>query len=347
VSFSIRQSCDLRGQNRLRKQKLNVAFYDDSLKAHIARDIILSEKDELTEVDIKFLGGTPIKAIIVNHGDHGYAKVRYDSKTLKCFEEELFKIDEYLERCVFWRQLWIHVLDEQISSLQYFYFVIKQLPKETVEQSITSTLMNLASLINNYIPIENVADCKDQMFETLYMMLKSGIPDGVKSPVVDSIFSFISKKENVALAIEWSDAGFIFSASEPSISLFDLKMSHKLSILKVVYASLHYSLEFKQKLSDKIINGDVSDLCKLANLTCIASLPDAKVKETVWQELIDPKSQLSLYERRAKMQGFFQQNQIEICSPYFEKFYDSLSSLHSAHTYKYIETFFNLLLPRM
>ena len=47
------------------------------------------------------------------------------------------------------------------------------------------------------------------------------------------------------------------------------------------------------------------------------------------------------------MSGFFQSNQIEICTPYFDKFYDALSSLHKDHTYKYIETFFNLLLPRM
>ena len=40
-------------------------------------------------------------------------------------------------------------------------------------------------------------------------------------------------------------------------------------------------------------------------------------------------------------------NQIDICAPYFDKFYDSLAELHSAHTYKYIEIFFSLLLPRM
>lgn len=100
-------------------------------------DIIVSDED----TPIKFTFTGQVKAIVINHGDHAYVKVRYDKKTLDTFERELCKIDEYMERCVVWRQLWYHVTDKKMSSLQYFNFVVKQLPNETVEQAIENILM--------------------------------------------------------------------------------------------------------------------------------------------------------------------------------------------------------------
>lgn len=114
-SLAVKQTCDLRGKNVLRKQKLNVAVYDNDLKSHVTENIVISDKEELNQIEVEFKG--PVKAIIINHGDHAYAKVRFDQKTLTTFEKELYNIDEYLERCVVWRQLWLHVIDGQMSSL--------------------------------------------------------------------------------------------------------------------------------------------------------------------------------------------------------------------------------------
>jgi len=85
---------------------------------------VISDKEEINQVNIsKF--NFPVKAIVINHSDHAYAKVRYDERSLKCFEEELFKIQDYLTRSVIWRQLWFHVMDGEMSSLQYFELVNK------------------------------------------------------------------------------------------------------------------------------------------------------------------------------------------------------------------------------
>ena len=109
---------------------MDVAFYDESMTPTIVKDIIINEKDPLTKVEAP---NFPVKAIIVNHGDHAYAKVRYDPKTLLCFEDNLNKISDYLERGLVWRHLWNLVMDAKMSSLQFLNFVIKQLPHETVE----------------------------------------------------------------------------------------------------------------------------------------------------------------------------------------------------------------------
>jgi hypothetical protein len=64
---------------------------------------VTNDKGELTPVEVEFKG--PIKAIIVNHHDHSYAKIRYDERTLKTLATEMYKIDDYLTRAVVWRQL--------------------------------------------------------------------------------------------------------------------------------------------------------------------------------------------------------------------------------------------------
>jgi len=40
------------------------------------KDIVLSEKEALNAVIVDFKG--PVKAIVINHDDHGYCKVRFD-----------------------------------------------------------------------------------------------------------------------------------------------------------------------------------------------------------------------------------------------------------------------------
>ena len=80
-SLQIKQTCDVRGKNKLRKQRLNVALYDSEMKPQVVENIILSDKSEINSVTVDFKG--PVKAVVINHGDHAYAKVRFDPETLQ------------------------------------------------------------------------------------------------------------------------------------------------------------------------------------------------------------------------------------------------------------------------
>jgi hypothetical protein len=50
--------------------------------------------------------------------------------------------------------MWHQVVDYKISSLQYFDFVIQNLPKESADSSLTDALFRTKSLIQLYVPIE-------------------------------------------------------------------------------------------------------------------------------------------------------------------------------------------------
>ena len=78
-SITITQSMGLRGNNRLRRQKINVSLYDESGQIHVINDQYLSEKDERTKVDLSSLPQNfKPAAIYLNEGCHGYLKVRFD-----------------------------------------------------------------------------------------------------------------------------------------------------------------------------------------------------------------------------------------------------------------------------
>lgn len=94
--LQVKQSCDLRGKNRLRKQKIDIAVYDEHFQPFILKDLIISDKDSLNDVPLAF--DKPVHAIIINVNDHGYCKVRYDQKTLDSFVNSLQRIEDPVTR---------------------------------------------------------------------------------------------------------------------------------------------------------------------------------------------------------------------------------------------------------
>lgn len=78
---------------------------------------------------------------------------------------------------------------------------------------------------------------------------------------------------------------------------------HKL--IKQVFKHPALEVERKMALIDDYLGTNNSDLAINMRYSCMASLPDPENKEKVWQELVDPTSTLSIYQRQAKMQGFY------------------------------------------
>jgi len=97
-----------------------------------------------------------------------------------------------------WRQLWLLVMDRKMSSLQYFDFVVKQIPYESVDQIIQVALMNLTSLVSFYIPTQFVVEKRKIMFDVLLKLLgNDAIDSQTKIPIVDNLFGFLSDKDHL------------------------------------------------------------------------------------------------------------------------------------------------------
>jgi hypothetical protein len=92
----------------------------------LIENIVLNDKDEITPVKVDFTGA--VSAIVINHGDHAYAKVRYDPKTLDCFSKKLHEVKEKListrsdgvlpcdRIAVISIQLWVFIASDETAS---------------------------------------------------------------------------------------------------------------------------------------------------------------------------------------------------------------------------------------
>lgn len=165
-SLSLKQKCHIKGKNRLRLQKINVALiHGDNLDVHVIRDIIISDKEELNAIAIDF--NQPVKAIIPNWEDHGYTLQEYDTRTLDFIINDLYKLESELDKVVVWTQMWQMTTSCKLSPLKFFNFVVTQYPHVKSQQILSTSLQYLSALMKQYMPTQIVGESSARMFEVL------------------------------------------------------------------------------------------------------------------------------------------------------------------------------------
>jgi hypothetical protein len=131
---------DAAGQNRIRKSKIDIGVYDDNYKLHTIKDFVLSDTNEtnyLSASALKQLNYSgPVKAVILNQGDHVYTKVRFDKNTIQSFKQDGLKMDDALTKSLIWKNMWQQVLDQKLSAVDFYNFLLKNLPNEPTEDSV-------------------------------------------------------------------------------------------------------------------------------------------------------------------------------------------------------------------
>lgn len=130
-ALKVKQGCDLRGQNRTRLHKIDIAVFDHEAKLHSIKAVVIQAADE-TVVDFSAVAGVKVAAIIPNYNDEGYLKSTFDQRSLDFLENNLHKIEDKLVRGAYWRHLWGAVSDLKVSSSQYLKTVVNNFAHEDV-----------------------------------------------------------------------------------------------------------------------------------------------------------------------------------------------------------------------
>jgi len=155
----------------LRKSKIDIGFYDQDYKLHVLENFVIGDGGELNTVDAEKISSAvhgPVKAVILNHGDHVYAKVRFDNQTILNLQKDGFsKISDDLSRSLIWKSLWHQMLDRELSSSKYFNMVVEHLPHETNEDTIVFFLEKSRLLTELYLPLNKGNSSKELLFNTL------------------------------------------------------------------------------------------------------------------------------------------------------------------------------------
>ena len=80
------------------------------------------------------------------------------------------------------------------------------------------------------------------------------------------------------------------------------------------------------ELLEAVLKCDSSEAGEICRASCIASLPDAETKERVWNEIVRPCKLSSASVQKAKMANFYHHDQMDIVSPFIDKFFDLVSN---------------------
>ena len=116
--------------------------------------------------------------------------------------------------------------------------------------------------------------------------------------------------------------------------------------MKLFWAHSAFSLDEKKALRDRALANDNSDNAANCRKVLDWSLPDAALKERLWDEILDENSSSSLMETGLKIQGFWQRNlQPELMAPYFEKYYATLKRVVDTRDREFAEKFMQGLSP--
>ena len=161
---------------------------------------------------------------------------------------------------------------------------------------------------------------------------------------IDKAISFVTEHEHLKLTAEWIHTGkIVFDGTEMKCALTPM---HKYEILKAYYASIHFTLDEKKALRAKTFEGDESDKARNISKICEYSLPDPALKEQLWREITDSQTTESLSELRNKIQGFWQRKQqLELITPYFEKYYSIVNKIVESRDREFAEVFMQNLTP--
>jgi len=120
---------------------------------------------------------------------------------------------------------------------------------------------------------------------------------------IDKAISFITDSEHLKLAAQWIHGGTI--AIDGEELQCELTNDHKYAILKRYYSSIEFTLDEKHALKEATFKSDDSDAGKKVQKVCDYSLPDEKLKEKLWEEILDANTKDSLMDSRLKIQGFW------------------------------------------
>lgn len=182
---------------------------------------------------------------------------------------------------------------------------------------------------------------KSQLYNLAMQLIKKPLDDDIKEKVAVALFEFSKgDKETEQLAQSWLEHGYIHSQEDNKTKLYELNTRQKQGLCKRLCTSKNISFEKKNEMLSKVLAEDKSDLAQQIKLACFAGMPDPKMKEQVWKEFTDPKSKLSLKDREAQMDNFYQFEQSDSLKPYLGRFYENLPGMYKANSYTYFKSYF-------
>lgn len=133
-----------------RPHRIDATLYDAQLAPSRTFDVDVRPGEETV---IAEAAGLPQPALVLlNDGDHTYAKVRFDDTSLRTVLERLSELSNELSRAVIWTALWDMTRDGELPVRDYVEAALTHGPRETNPTVMAQALGNAVFAARHYLP---------------------------------------------------------------------------------------------------------------------------------------------------------------------------------------------------
>ncbi|MEA2717592.1 MAG: aminopeptidase [Actinomycetota bacterium] len=301
----------------LRSHRLAVGLYDhDQASGGLIRrtQVELDVVGGSTEVD-DLLGHAPADLVLLNDGDHTYAKVRLDERSVSTLEHHLSAIADPLARNLGWFSTWDMVRDAELPTRRFVDLALAHAAGEPDDSTLARLLGQATSAVDAYGDPAN----RPAALAALAALARGQLD--LAPPGSDRQLIWVRHLLTVGEGAD--DLAFARGLLDGAVVVPDLEIDTDLR-WQIVGALASAGIDDAEAVIASELERDPTDIGQRRAAAARASMPTAAAKAEAWAQAMAPG--LSLAMMRAVTGGFWQWGQDALLEPYVEPYFASVAA---------------------
>ncbi|WP_370518805.1 aminopeptidase N [Microlunatus sp. Gsoil 973] len=134
----------------LRHHRIAIGLYELLGRELVRTDLVETDIADASSDVIELVGRPRPDLVLVNDEDLGYAKIRFDDRSMKTLITNLSGISSPLSRAVCWGAAWDMCRDAELPASDYAELVLRNVGSETDLSTVRAVLMNAGLAVRSY-----------------------------------------------------------------------------------------------------------------------------------------------------------------------------------------------------
>jgi aminopeptidase N len=281
------------------------------------------------------IGGSDPLLVFPNHGDHTYAKVVLDQRSLDFAQQRLDEISDPMLRQQLWTSLWDMVRDQHFSSLDYLELVEDNLVFESNLHILKVVTDTATGAIHRYVPEAGRVGETSRFVAAAVRAMEAAPPGDPRVLWLRAALRVAEVSSDLEVL-----AGLVDGESAVDGLAIDQEMRWALAI-RTSAAGLADAAD----RATRELERDPSHRGQRSMLSVETAVPVSSAKQEAW-ERIHGEGYGSLTLDRAAMAGFNWASQAELLAPFVEPFFAGVHGVFEAREHEVASAYFRALLPR-
>ena len=318
----------------LRSHRVAVGLYDRGPDGVLSRRerVELDVTGHLTEV-AKLLGARQPDLLLLNDDDLTFAKIRLDPRSLDTVTTSIGMIRDPLPRALCWAAAWDMTRDAEMASRDYLRLVLGGVRAES-EIGVVQSLMQKAYLAVNAFgdPAARLPGVH-ALTDTSRQLLRDAEPGSDVQLVYAQTFALAEAADQLDL-IE-----ALLSGAE---TVDGLVLDTELRWHLLIHLAARGRADEAEIAAE--LERDPTAAGEKRAATARGARPDPAAKAAAWSAVMDT-DELSNHLQAATMAQFWRYDQVELCRPYIERYFEQVGDIWRTRTMDTAHTITEMLYP--